>query len=320
MRSRRFERVRGRIVLLALTSIVACGQTNDEVTLPSLPTDPLATQEPNRVPSTIQMRPLSVVLAPGGSQQFEARVLDQNGLRMDVPIQWEAIGGTIDQSGRYTAGPLPGDFGVRARSGDLVVSAEISIVDTPPGSGDIALGAWGCSQVTHEWRGFSRRPPPFATWSGFNYGGGALTDWQADLTGPGRFWDMFRQQLASHPRTTDVYAEICIRASEVRAGTPFARMGEEVFREIRRLVGPEVKVWATGMVDWEGEVCQLAGPQGAEVAGRVADHVVAIGLARRGPTLPPWKPFELQSDLCHPNDAGEDRASRQIAEFILRSR
>jgi hypothetical protein len=321
MRSRSFDRVRGPLVLLALTSIVACSETNNEARRAPLPSDPLSAQEPNRVPTTIEMRPMRVVLAPGETQRFEARVLDQDGRRMDAPIRWEATGGTIDQSGRYTAGSRPGKFGARARSGDLVVTAEIRIVDAPPpGSGAIILGAWGCSQVSREWRGFTRHPAPFTTWTGLDYGGGALTNWHAGLFRLGGYWESFQGQLDRHPGTTDVYAEICIRDSEVRAGTPFAKMGEEVFREIRRIVGPQVRVWATGMVDWEGEVCLNAGPQGAEVAGRVADHVVALGLARRGPTLPPWKPSELESDSCHPNQAGQDRAAMQIAEFILRSR
>lgn len=89
-----------------------------------------------------------------------------------------------------------------------------------------------------------------------------------------------------------------------------------LFREMRKRAGPEVRVWATGMADWQERICPLAGPDGARYAARLADHVVSLGLASRGPTLRPWRPDELEADGCHPNNAGEDRAARELVDFF----
>lgn len=278
-----------------------------------------------RQPASITLTPEVVELDPGGVQRFTAEIRDQLGELMDTAVTWEATGGTIDGTGLYTAGSLPGTYQVSAHSEDLSAIADVTIRQPPPppspGTDVETLGAWGCSQVTHEWRSFSRNPAPFGTWEGFDYGGGALEDWHAALSGQGGvdYWRVFQEVASRHSETTDIYAEICIRASSALqfSEAEFQQMAEDVFREIRNLVAADVRVWVTGMADWEGEVCSLAGPEGAEIASRVADHVASLGLAERGPTLTPWTSSELESDLCHPNDRGEDRAAAEIVDFFV---
>ncbi|MGH7559303.1 MAG: hypothetical protein ACREMD_16270 [Gemmatimonadota bacterium] len=287
-----------------------------------------STPEEVRVPTSIVVSPEAVNLDPADVQRFTAEIRDQHGEVMDAEIAWEATGGTIDATGLYTAGSLPGAYMVSAHSGALSATASITIeqdplpAPPPPPSTEVEmLGAWGCSQVTHEWQAFSRNPAPFGTWDRFNYGGGALADWHDALSGQADkdYWGIFQDAAGRHSGTTDVYAEICIRATNASlfSEAEFQRMAEEVFRELRTRVAPDVRIWVTGMADWEGEVCSLAGPEGAEIAARMAGHVASLGLAERGPSLDPWTRAELESDLCHPNDQGEDRAAAEIVDFFV---
>jgi hypothetical protein len=54
--------------------------------------------------------PAQVTLAPGAVRQFSATLSGQP----VANVVWSAAGGTIDQTGRFTAGPTPGTFEVRA--------------------------------------------------------------------------------------------------------------------------------------------------------------------------------------------------------------
>jgi hypothetical protein len=69
--------------------------------------------------------PVTVTLAPGGSQQFMAQLLG-----VDEEVTWSATGGTIDGNGLFTAGTTAGVFTVTATSianPSLVATASVTI-------------------------------------------------------------------------------------------------------------------------------------------------------------------------------------------------
>jgi hypothetical protein len=65
-----------------------------------------------------------VTLAPGGVQQFSAKL---RGTPL-TKVKWSATGGTIDQTGKFTAGATPGTFQVRAKNSATGESATAKVV------------------------------------------------------------------------------------------------------------------------------------------------------------------------------------------------
>jgi plastocyanin len=92
----------------------------------------------------IQVTPASVNLEVGEQQQFTARGYDTNGDPMDPPItpSWSATGGAMSQGGgrgaggaqqmTYTAGNLPGHYGVTASVGHVVGRSWVTVEGEPP--------------------------------------------------------------------------------------------------------------------------------------------------------------------------------------------
>ena len=62
----------------------------------------------------VEITPASANLQPGGAQQFAATGRMSNGTTTPVNVNWSATGGTINGSGRYTAGSTEGTFRVIA--------------------------------------------------------------------------------------------------------------------------------------------------------------------------------------------------------------
>jgi plastocyanin len=93
---------------------------------------------------SIVVNPHNVNLKFGEQQQFTAVGYDTNGYLMDPPITpiWSATGGAVSQGGgrgtggaqqmTYTAGNLPGYYGVTAAVGDVVGRASVRIDGEPP--------------------------------------------------------------------------------------------------------------------------------------------------------------------------------------------
>jgi hypothetical protein len=86
----------------------------------------------------VSMSPGSVTLNPGAAQQFTATVTNAT----NTDVTWSATGGTITQSGLYTAGTTPGSFTVTATSDEnpsRSATATITIASVC-GSGDTLSG------------------------------------------------------------------------------------------------------------------------------------------------------------------------------------
>ncbi len=66
------------------------------------------------------------------SLQFQAQVLDQNNKPIVSKIEWSASGGKIDESGLFTAGKIPLEGKIIARSEDISQSISVQIEPLPP--------------------------------------------------------------------------------------------------------------------------------------------------------------------------------------------
>lgn len=79
------------------------------------------------------LQPQRTVVAPGGTVQFRARLLDRAGGSMGAALIWSARGGRIDNNGLYTAGRNPGRFRITVferRSGSTA-SAVVRVLGRP---------------------------------------------------------------------------------------------------------------------------------------------------------------------------------------------
>ncbi len=97
--------------LLALA--LACGAP--KATMPAPPAEPFR--------PTLRLRPTSVSLMPGATQDFQAEVNYPEGLRpLRQPVSWSVVepdGGTITPAGLYTAPAHTGTFHVRVSREDF---------------------------------------------------------------------------------------------------------------------------------------------------------------------------------------------------------
>ncbi len=81
----------------------------------------------------IEVRPDSVLLRPGQTQLFTASGFNQFGFLFDFAPQWSATGGTIDDTGFFSAGSEIGSFTVTASdtSGQVIAQAAVRIAALP---------------------------------------------------------------------------------------------------------------------------------------------------------------------------------------------
>jgi hypothetical protein len=89
----------------------------------------------NQTLTSLTLSPASSTVAEGASEQLSAAATDQFGDSMSAPtLSWSVIegGGTIDSSGRFTAGNVPGLVRVSASSGDMSGTANITVPNEPP--------------------------------------------------------------------------------------------------------------------------------------------------------------------------------------------
>jgi hypothetical protein len=86
--------------------------------------------------TSIVVSPATASVATGGSVQFGATAYDQFGQPMTAQptVSWSAGGGgTIDASGRFTAGPAAGGpFTVTASNGGVTGAASVTVTGAPP--------------------------------------------------------------------------------------------------------------------------------------------------------------------------------------------
>jgi hypothetical protein len=124
---------------------------------------------PTPVLTSIAVSPSTASVVIGGTQQFTATARDQNGATMSgVTFTWTATGGSIDQTGKYTAGSTAGTFSATATSGSVKGSATITItspggavpdviVDDLDAAFTVDSGLWDKHYTPLRWQATNRR-------------------------------------------------------------------------------------------------------------------------------------------------------------------
>jgi hypothetical protein len=88
---------------------------------------------PAGVAARIVLRPATIVLATSSGYQFAAFGRTSEGDSIAVEVTYSATGGTITQSGLYTAGPSAGSYSVVASAGPLADTALVTLARTSGG-------------------------------------------------------------------------------------------------------------------------------------------------------------------------------------------
>lgn len=177
------------------------------------------------------------------------------------------------------------------------------------------VGAVGCSQTNDIFGGIYGLGVDgfWSRGSTTGYSGGALYEW---AEGQGGYWSNFSSALASHPQTTDIWIELCLRNPDHPSATAEdLAAGEAIVAQVRELA-PSVTVWVSPYNDYVGVECVLAGPYGYDVAEDIADHLVSTGQALAGPDVGPLTADLVGSDGCHANVEGGLFQAQQVIDFF----
>lgn len=86
-----------------------------------------------KVATRIVLRPSTATLAPSSSLQFAAFGRTESGDSIAVSVTFHATGGTISESGLYTAGQIPGSFRVFATADKLADTSVVTLAETSGG-------------------------------------------------------------------------------------------------------------------------------------------------------------------------------------------
>lgn len=85
------------------------------------------------VATRLVLRPASVTLATTTTQQFAAFGRTETGDSVAVDVSFEATGGSITETGLYTAGPTAGSFRIIARADQLSDTSVVTVAQTSGG-------------------------------------------------------------------------------------------------------------------------------------------------------------------------------------------
>lgn len=171
--SRRLARLRALCKVTASLLIVSCAADEGQGPVPSDPldsnpvfasdsgttsdaTEPFAKggngkgHGRGRTKADVSVSPSSISLTPESAQRFSATQTLTDGSAVETSFRWTATGGTVDGSGRYTAGSKPGKYVVVATSAEglsdtaaVTVAAESLVLDhveLTPASSSLAAG------------------------------------------------------------------------------------------------------------------------------------------------------------------------------------
>lgn len=101
--------------------------------------------EVQAVPGSLTVSPASLVLNPGATRALAANPKDQFGQALAIPVQWTCSdAGSVDATGVFTAGAVPGSASVVAAAGGHSASAAIRVNAAPTAS----LVPWGAVSGT----------------------------------------------------------------------------------------------------------------------------------------------------------------------------
>jgi hypothetical protein len=90
-------------------------------------------RERDAVATRVVLRPASATLSPSSSLQLAAFGRTQDGDSIAVDVTFKATGGTISETGLYTAGQTPGTFRVIAKADKLEDTSVVTLAETSGG-------------------------------------------------------------------------------------------------------------------------------------------------------------------------------------------
>ena len=122
----------------------------------------------------VEIRPDNPILKPGATVVFRAEGQDQHGGAMALEVvEWRALGGVVDASGKFTAGRNEGAFTVEAVSSGVRAVTSVSISKdearkaSRPGADQIKGISWSGEVPLQKWMNFySKVLARFATAGG----------------------------------------------------------------------------------------------------------------------------------------------------------
>jgi hypothetical protein len=196
----------------------------------------------------------------------------------------------------------------------VCVGAALALAAWLPETGGSAgghVGYVGCSNTVSAANGYTlaggkRFWPPNPMFT--QYGGGTLLAW-ADRTFGG--WGTFEKELALYPDTSKIWVQVCVKSGDSAASLEQAT--PTVLSRLRQLA-PGRAFYVSALNGYSDHVCSETGPNGPAVAASVRDWIVAQRL--RGPNLPALSTQQVQSDGCHPNQAGALALGKALLAFF----
>lgn len=141
-------------VALRVNEAMQFEATSDESTSPNLLR--YGKGRGKKAVASLDVTPSEVTLARGAAARFAATAVLYDGSTSQPTVTWSATGGTIDDTGLYTAGTTLGTYQVVARANNGVAdTSDVAITSTPPTATAITLSPTTTSVVAGGVREFT---------------------------------------------------------------------------------------------------------------------------------------------------------------------
>jgi len=184
--------------------------------------------------------------------------------------------------------------------------SSVGVAFLTPGS----LGYIGCSNTEQSVAGYHSVSDKGYFWPPYSTGGFGITAWsRPDTTA----WMLFDQMVAKYGQPKAVWVELCEQAV---SPVNFTSVRDEL-NILRAHTTPSAVFYISPLNLYaQGILCPATGPHGVNDTIGFVNEAVVQGLAQRGPVLGPLATSLLQSDMCHPNSAGQTLLGNQLAGFF----
>lgn len=179
------------------------------------------------------------------------------------------------------------------------------------GSSDLAPIAYvGCSNTRMTVQGYELAGgSSFWPTPGSVYNGGTVPRWAA-----GYYWSQFGYLEAQGGKPAAIWLQVCLLSTESNLDADIAA-GVRVILELNDRE-PGVPIYVSALSSFPDHVCKLTGANGPATAQKVADWLVAHGLALPGPAMPGLTIGLTRGDGCHPNPDGAALEGDALREFF----
>lgn len=109
--------------------------------------------------TSIVVSPETTTLETGESRQFSASLRNSSGTEVSGAVSWQASGGSVDETGLYTAGSSAGSYFVTATHESLADSAVVTVSPPPANQAPEADFSFACSDLTCSFDGSASQDP-----------------------------------------------------------------------------------------------------------------------------------------------------------------